>query len=137
MNRNTLKLESISMNRKILLQLLALVAVMCGSVEQASAEHPYTYTHRWAQRAAATYPWHGPYYNQQYQAPVALVVPPTAQMRQTYSWGVSQNLSYPIHHQFGVGAPGPGYSGLQGFRPTPQWPSHTDQFGTYYVRGPW
>ena len=104
---------------------------------QANAGNPYTFTDNWAYAAAQTYPWHGPYYHQQYGSPVALVVPPTAHMRQTYSWGVSQNLNYPIHHQFGLNYPGYGYAGSNGFWATPQWPSHTDQFGVYYVRGPW
>jgi hypothetical protein len=125
------------MLKKCLLNMAGLCALACYFAAPVAAEYPYTFTHRWAGQAAATYPWHGPYYHQQYQAPVALVVPPTAHMRQTYSWGVSQNLSYPIHHQFRTGTPSPGYGGLNGFRPTPHWPSHTDQFGIYYVRGPW
>jgi hypothetical protein len=32
--------------------------------------------------------------------------------------------------------PGP-YAGGYGFLGTPNWPSHTDQYGVYYVRGPW
>ncbi len=45
-------------------------------------------------------PWHGHYYHQMYGQPLALVVPPTASMRQTFSWGVSQNLMYPLYHQY-------------------------------------
>lgn len=116
----------------------AAVAVLSMAMSsQTEAGSPYNYTHQWAQQAAGTYPWHGSYYHQQYGAPVALVVPPTAHMRQTYSWGVSQNLMYPIHHQFGPRNPGYGYAGAAGFNATPHWPSHTDQFGVYYVRGPW
>lgn len=70
--------------------------------------------------------------------PTALVTPPTAHMRQTYSWGVSQNLMYPIHHQFGRSVNSPGAASKGAFRKTPwPWPSNTDQFGYYYVRGPW
>ena len=43
----------------------------------------------------------------------------------------------PIYHQFRRSYPGPFAGGGQGFYPTPTWPSHTDQFGVYYVRGPW
>ena len=32
--------------------------------------------------------------------------------------------------------PGPSEYRRGGFRPTPPWPSNTDQFGDYYVRGP-
>jgi hypothetical protein len=86
-------------------------------------------------------PWHGNYYYTQWGAPVALVIPPTAEMHADYSWGVpsvrvSQNV-----HQFHRGIPtGPGgtpYGGGYGFLPTPQYPSDTNQFGVYYVRGPW
>lgn len=115
----------------------AAVACACSAASEAQAGDPWGATNRWAQQAASTYSWHGNYYNQQYRAPVALVVPPTAHMRTQFSWGVSQNLMYPIHHQFGMEAPGSGYGGLGGFRPTPHWPSHTDQFGIHYVRGPW
>lgn len=92
-----------------------------------------------AKRAAAPVerPWHGGYYAQQYGQPTALVVPPGAAMRQTLSWGVSQNLMYPVDHQFGRSASYPGAAQPGSFRPTPVWPSHTDQFGYYYVRGPW
>lgn len=123
------------LSSKSLLAVAAAAIVSVASADKADAGWPYTMSHQRAQRAAATYPWHGGYQHIQYGAPVALVVPPTAHMRQTYSWGVSQNLMYPIHHQFGYDAPSPG--GLGGFRHTPPWPSHTDQFGVYYVRGPW
>ena len=123
------------LSSKSLLAVAAAAIVTVASADQADAGWPYTISHNRAQRAAATYPWHGGYQHIQYGAPVALVVPPTAHMRQTYSWGVSQNLMYPIHHQFGYDAPASG--GLGGFRHAPPWPSHTDQFGVYYVRGPW
>ena len=53
-----------------------------------------------------------------------------------YSWGVGQNVMQPIHHQFGRSANSP-RAARGRFHGTPTWPSHTDQFGTYYVRGPW
>lgn len=125
------------MLKKTLLMTAVAVAAACGMSQSAHAGDPWTFTDNWARQAASTYAWHGNYYQQQYQAPVALVVPPTAHMRTQYSWGVSQNLMYPIHHQFGRNASGAGYGNLGGFRPTPPWPSHTNQFGVYYVRGPW
>ena len=123
------------MFKRSFMAVAATATFFVASANQADAQYPWTYTDNWARQAASTYPWHGGYQNMQYGAPVALVVPPTAHMRQTFSWGVSQNLMYPIHHQFGYDAPAPG--GLRGFRNTPPWPSHTDQFGVYYVRGPW
>ena len=112
------------------------VAAACGQ-QDASAGDPYAQYQVWSHNFSMDRPWHGGYYAQDYGQPTALVVPPTAHMRQTYSWGVSQNHIYPIHHQFGRSAISPGAAGRGAFRPTPHWPSHTDQFGYYYVRGPW
>ncbi|MEM9367142.1 MAG: hypothetical protein AAGD07_14205 [Planctomycetota bacterium] len=104
---------------------------------QADAGDPMAVTTLWNHNFAQPRPWHGGYYYQPYGQPTALVVPPTAHMRQTHSWGVGQNLMWPIHHQFGRSATQPGAAGPGQFMATPQWPSHTDQFGIYYVRGPW
>jgi hypothetical protein len=120
------------------------LAASCLLVSLALANPPttvggdyYAMTQVWAHNFAMDRPWHGGYYHQMYGQPLALVVPPTAHMRQTLSWGVSQNLMYPLHHQFGRSANSPGAGPGGAFRPTPPWPSHTDQFGVYYVRGPW
>ncbi len=89
----------------------------------------------WARNQANSQPWHGDYYYLKTGQPTALVVPPTIQMQQNYSWGVSQNTMTPVYHQFG---PGPSNGGGGGaFRATPYWPSHTNQFGVYPVRSPW
>ena len=59
-----------------------------------------------------------------------------------WAWGVGNTVSVPVYHQFGRPFPGAypmegvGYNGMP-FLPTPLWPSNTDQFGVYYVRGPW
>jgi hypothetical protein len=96
-----------------------------------------------AQQRAARQSWHAGYYHTQYCAPVALMVPPTARMQTRWSWGVAQSTMSPIYQQFERPYPGPVGSGLPGsgtgggLLPTPRWPSHTDQFGVYYVRGPW
>ena len=98
---------------------------------------------QWVYSQAMSTPWHGQYYNVNYGRPIALVVPPTAAMQSKYAWGVGNTVSVPIFHQFGrqypggMGGPG-GVMGPNGvFLPTPYWPSNTDQFGVYYVRGPW
>jgi hypothetical protein len=68
--------------------------------------------------------------------PLALVVPPTASMQTQWSWGVAQTRVMPTYHQFGRSYPGAvGYGGQ--LHAPPAWPSHTDQFGVYYIRGPW
>lgn len=80
--------------------------------------------------------WHRGYYHTAYGAPLALVVPPTAATHTEFGWGVGTTRVSPIYPQFTRPFPGP-YWGGQGFLPTPLWPSDTEQFGVYYVRGPW
>ncbi len=123
--------------RTLLVAGLFLASFAAVSDRQAHAGDPYAMTQVWSHNFAMDRPWHGGYYQQQYGQPLALVVPPTAHMRQTLSWGVSQNTMHPIHHQFGRSANFPGAGHQSNFRHTPAWPSHTDQFGVYYVRGPW
>lgn len=88
--------------------------------------------------------WHAGYSHTGWGAPVALIVPPTARMQTRMGWGVSQSTMSPIYHQFErpyPSAPGAGGTVVSGpclpLQSTPRWPSHTDQFGVYYVRGPW
>lgn len=81
--------------------------------------------------------WHGDYYHVAWGTPVSLVVPPTAEMHTEYHWGVGGTRIMPIYHQFRPGYPGPNGGGSTVFRPTPRWPSDTNQFGVYYNRGPW
>ena len=116
---------------------LVAASMMVGTDRTAQGGDPLAMTEVWSYNFSMDRPWHGPYYHQMYNQPVAVVVPPTSVMRQTYSWGVSQNLMLPIHHQFGRNATRPGAAGRGSFLPTPPWPSHTDQFGYNYVRGPW
>jgi len=85
----------------------------------------------WAQ------PWHGAYYHTAWGMPVAVVVPPTAELQTHWGWGVGNTRVTPICPQFERNWPGPGTYTRSQFRPTPPWPSDTDQFGAYYVRGPW
>jgi len=122
------------MKKILLIAIAMLIAGSCLVDQRAEAGNPFN---GWAQRRADQEPWHGNYYYLPYGQPTALVVPPNVHMRQTYSWGVSQNLMYPLNHQFGRSATSPGALPPGSFLPTPHWPSHTDQFGVYYVRGPW
>jgi hypothetical protein len=89
----------------------------------------------WAQNQSMQRPWHGEYYWLRTGQPTALIVPPTVTMQSNYSWGVSQNTMTPVYHQFGGHAPTGSGGGV--FKATPYWPSHTNQFGVYPVRGPW
>lgn len=95
------------------------------------------YTHRWNRYHAQQTPWQGRYYHTDWGSPIALVVPPTAAFQTRWGWGVGQTTAVPIYHQFARPDPGPYEPGGPPFQSTPWWPSHTDQFGVYYVRGPW
>lgn len=82
------------------------------------------------------YNWNRNYAHTDYGQPVALVVPPTANLQTNYGWGVASSRVSRIEHQFQRNFPGLGMFGGP-FRPTPVWPSDTNQFGVYHVRGPW
>ena len=124
------------MKRVLLLTLLVLALVVAGAVDVARAFQPGASRGIAARRAQQT-PWHGGYYHAAWGMPLALVVPPTAEMQTHWGWGVGNTRITTIYHQFGRNYPGPGYYNRQMFRPTPPWPSDTDQFGAYYIRGPW
>ena len=92
---------------------------------------------QWNRVRSQQTPWHGGYNYWRFNAPTALVVPPTAAFQTTYSWGVGGTQSLPINHQFGSAAPG-GVGGIsQMFHSPPYWPSSTNQSGVYPVRAPW
>lgn len=118
-------------NRYFLMAML-LAAVIAPSLAQAGTP----YGDRIARRKSERYPWHGHYYHVAWGQPVALVAPPVADLQTHWSWGVAQTSVTPLWHRYRKNYPGP-YGGGNGFRATPLWPSRTDQFGVYYVRGPW
>jgi hypothetical protein len=107
----------------------------CGlSASALRAEVPQVYAWRQAQVLA----WHNGFYDPYWGEPIALVVPPNAEFQANYGWGVGGTRVAPIYHQFA--RPFPGWSSPVPpgqFYPTPNWPSDTQQFGVYYVRGPW
>jgi len=90
-----------------------------------------------ANRQSQQYPWHGDYYDAAWGMPVAVGTPPTAESQTHLGWGVGATRVTPIQHQFQRNYPGPGEYRRAWFRPTPAWPSNTDQLGDYYIRGPW
>jgi hypothetical protein len=117
----------------------ALLAVLAGASLADAGGPLYHVPRRWV---AARYPWHGAYYDPAWGgAPTALVVPPTASLQTKWAWGVTNTDVVPIYSQFGRQYPG-AYYGAYGYRPygfipTPPIPGSTDEFGVYYVRGPW
>jgi len=116
------------------LAILMLVALITSAIAQTASAAD---SERRALRFSRTRPWHGEYSNTLWGSPVPLVVPPNAHMQTRMGWGVAQSSMSPIYHRY--------YRSHQGemeivrfhFRATPNQPSHTDQFGVYYVRGPW
>ena len=81
-------------------------------------------------------PWHGNHFHTQYGAPVAIVMPPTAELTTNMGWGVSNTRVTKLCHQFARPYPGQGVTGSYPLMPTPRWPSDTTQFGVYPVRAP-
>lgn len=81
--------------------------------------------------------WHEPYYHTSWGRPLALVVPPTARTQTHWGWGVTQSSVTPIYQQFKRPFPGEESGEYADLSSTPNWPSHTNQFGVYYIRGPW
>lgn len=124
------------MHRKILG-----VALLAASVLVFASDDAQAFTRRRADKhnqiVSSKMPWHGEYYHTAKGYPVPLVVPPTARSSAEWSWGVAQSTVMPIYHQFRPGYPGDGAFADSDLRPTPPWPSHTRQFGVYYIRGPW
>ena len=87
--------EDRNMIRRIVL-VAGLMSVLGATADtQVEAGDPYAMFQVWSHNYSMDRPWHGNYYQQNYGQPLALVVPPTAHMRQTLSWGVSQNLDVP------------------------------------------
>jgi hypothetical protein len=87
-------------------------------------------------RRAECYNWNRNYAHVQYGQPVALVVPPTANLQTNWGWGVGSMRVSRLDHQFGRNYPGAGTFGGP-MQNTPRWPQDTNQFGVYSVRGPW
>jgi hypothetical protein len=85
----------------------------------------------------AEYSWSGAFYDTTFGVPVALVIPPTAELQTHLGWGVGGSRITTNCIQFNRIYPGGGSYNRRAFLPTPPWPSDTDQFGVYYVRGPW
>jgi hypothetical protein len=113
------------------------LAIFAAAGSTAMAHWPLWNHEAWAARRGQSLPWHNAYYHAAYGEPIALVVPPTAEYQSHYGWGVGATRVEPIYHQFGRRYPGAAAGAYGYFYPTPAWPSDTNQFGVYYIRGPW
>jgi len=124
------------MKRLSLLTLVIIALAATAAADSALAQQNCP-MQRQMQAYVACNPWHGGYYHSAWGMPVALVVPPTAESQVHWGWGVGNTRVTTIWHQFQRYPAGSGYYDRRMFQPTPYWPSDTDQFGVYYVRGPW
>jgi hypothetical protein len=122
--------------RRYFLLVVAAAVLAVGWSQNAEAGRG-SLKNRVAYRQSQTYAWHGDYSDAAWGMPVAVVVPPTAESQVHWGWGVGATRVTPIQHQYQRNYPGPGDYHRNGFRPTPPWPSNTDQLGDYYIRGPW
>jgi hypothetical protein len=112
-----------------------ILASLAATNVRAFDETHHGHNARWR---ASLRPWHGRYLNVNYGQPLALVVPPTAELTTDYAWGVTSSRMTRINHQFQRPWPNGFWSPYgYGFLPAAAWPSDTRQFGTYYIRGPW
>jgi hypothetical protein len=122
-------------NKSLAIGALALAAAFAAPAATASAE---TMPYLWPNKRAQFYNWHANYVYTDYGMPTSLVVPPTADLQTSWSWGAPSLCISRIDHQYTRDYPGPGpFSAARPFRYTPHWPQSTHQFGVYYVRGPW
>jgi hypothetical protein len=124
------------MKRVLILTVAAAALLAWGWANDAMAGRG-TLKSRVSMRQSQAYPWHGGYYDSAWGMPVAVVVPPTAENQTHWGWGVGATRITPIQHQYQRPYPGSGSYNRSWFRPTPAWPSSTDQLGNYYIRGPW
>ena len=123
--------------KRILIATIAAALLAAWGWASPAAALNFGVKQRVAYRESQTYSWHGGYYDAAWGMPVAVVVPPTAESQAHLGWGVGATRVTPIQHQFARPYPGPGTYNRSCFRPTPAWPSGTDQLGDYYIRGPW
>lgn len=124
------------MKRFIILSCCAVALVAVALTTPSEAAHGWA--NRKAQWFALQSPWHDQYAHWNYGQPVALMVPPTANAQTHWGWGVGTTRMTPIYHQFARPYPGDGGGrDMCPFYATPYWPSSTDQYGVYYIRGPW
>lgn len=124
--------------KKLILSLVVIATALMVQTDSADGEGPLRRLRRFytPQNRAAT-PWHGQYYNATYGMPQAMVLPPNVNTMRSYGWGVCGSQMMPVYSQYGAAYPGTTSGVGSHFFPTPNPPSNTQQFGIYYIRGPW
>jgi hypothetical protein len=124
--------------KKLILSLVVIATALLVQTDSVDGERPLRRLQRFytPQNRAATV-WHGQYYNATYGMPQAMVLPPNVNTMRSQGWGVCGSQMMPIYSQYGAAYPGTASGVRSHFFPTPNPPSHTQQFGIYYIRGPW
>ena len=92
---------------------------------------------QWERNHANATPWNGMYRHQASSTPLAVIVPPTAVTSRSWGWGVSKSVVTPLYHQYQLNAPNTQGASSGPYKTLPLFPSSSDQYGTYYIRGPW
>ena len=124
-------------NSKFICSLFVIVMIgMFATSDTAQAKKRHR-VNQWERQRANVTPWNGAYRHQAYSTPLAVIVPPTAASSRLLGWGVSKNVVAPLYHQYQLGAPQPSQAGFGPYKSLPMYPSSSDQFGAYYIRGPW
>ena len=124
--------------KKLILGLAVIATALLLQTDSADAEGPARKIRRAftpGQYTVTT--WHGQYYNPVYGLPIAIVVPPNANTMRSQGWGVASSQMMPLHSQYRTAYPGAVTGTITRFHSRPAHPSNTQQFGYYYVRGPW
>ena len=124
--------------KKLIIGLAVIAMALVLQLDSANAENPARRLRRVLlpyQQTVTT--WHGQYANPNYARPVAVVVPPNANMMRSLGWGVCGSQMMPLYSQYGTAYPGAVTASSIRFLSRPVAPSNTQQFGYYYIRGPW
>lgn len=124
--------------KKFIIGLTVIATALLLQLDSASADGPARKMRRvFAPGQPVMTTWHGQYANPNYGQPLAIVVPPNANMMRSQGWGVCGSQMVPLYNQYGTAYPGTVTGSSTRFLSRPAAPSNTRQFGYYYVRGPW
>ena len=124
-------------NSKFICSLFVIVMIGMFATSDTAQAKKRDRIKQWERERANATPWNGAYRHQAYSTPLAVIVPPTATTYRSLGWGVSKNVVSPLYHQFQLGAPRARKAGYGPYKSLPMYPSSSDQYGAYYIRGPW
>ena len=113
----------------------AIAGAILAAIQLTPMVHAITPSYLRPVERAEGHNWYANYAHTAYGRPVALVVPPTAQLQTNWSWGAASSSISRMDHQFTRNFQGSGSA--RALLTTPHWPRCTRQTGVYYIRGPW